>query len=49
MNQNVKGYPELLSPNGTTCNHNRCFRNESDRTRLSKFHWKRLPSNGEVV
>jgi len=39
----------LFSPNRTTCNHNRSFRNESDRTRFSKFHCKRLPSNGEAV
>jgi len=42
-------YPGLFSPNRTTYNHNRRFRNESDRTRLSKFHCKKLPSNGEAV
>ena len=49
MGRNVRGCPGLFSPNKTTCNHNRSFWNVSDRTRLSKFHWKRISSNGEAV
>jgi len=37
MGRNVRGYPGLFSPNRATSNRNRSFRNESDRTRLSKL------------
>jgi len=42
--------PGLFSPNKTACNHNGRFpRNESDGTRFSKFHRKRIPSHGEAA